>query len=310
MGMSALNIRKPDSPITIYVQHPIPIPGHGEKTKITLKPLMLTKKVCDHFSLLFAMNTHMFPQEQKKMRKQRRQAELQDKRDKIKMGLIPPDPPKGNPILQWHFYRSNAILLVRLSNLMKVLTSDAVQDPTKVEARVRREVAIRKHQHEKMNAERKLTDEQRREKIENKKLEDERKGLYAALFKYVHLFLFRVSTNYSVESKFFQILLTHSKCAKTLNKLALLVSASTTPPLMSSTLKADPSRSNNTRSSFYVGLNGLKLRAVWAVTGMMTILSLKETKKAEHLKHPQVKAKERKLLRRQGLYLWRIIAVT
>ncbi|KIJ32067.1 hypothetical protein M422DRAFT_35999 [Sphaerobolus stellatus SS14] len=148
MGMSTLNVRNPDSPITIYVQHPIPIPGNADKDKVALKPLMLTKK------------------EQKKMRKQRRQAELQDKRDKIKMGLIPPDPPK-----------------VRLANLMKVLTSDAVQDPTKVEARVRREVTMRKHQHEKMNSERKLTDEQRREKIENKKLEEERKGLVAALFK-------------------------------------------------------------------------------------------------------------------------------
>lgn len=29
------------------------------------------------------------------MRKQRRQAELQDKRDRIRMGLVPPDPPKG-----------------------------------------------------------------------------------------------------------------------------------------------------------------------------------------------------------------------
>lgn len=33
------------------------------------------------------------------MRKQRRQAELQDKRDRIRMGLIPPDAPKG--MLQW-----------------------------------------------------------------------------------------------------------------------------------------------------------------------------------------------------------------
>ncbi|GJJ10551.1 hypothetical protein Clacol_004778 [Clathrus columnatus] len=147
-GFSACNIRNPGSPITIYVQHPIPIPGHGDKNKATLKPLMLTKK------------------EQKKMRKQRRQAELQDKRDRIRMGLMPPDPPK-----------------VRLSNLMKVLTSDAVQDPTKVEARVRREVAMRKHQHEKMNVERKLTDEQRREKTENKKLEEERKGLFGAVFR-------------------------------------------------------------------------------------------------------------------------------
>ena len=106
------------------------------------------------------------------MRKQRRQAELQDKRDRVRMGLIPPDPPK-----------------VRLANLMKVLTSDAVQDPTRVEARVRREVAMRRHNHEKMNTERKLTDEQRREKLENKKLEEEKKGLVGAIFKCVHVLL-------------------------------------------------------------------------------------------------------------------------
>ncbi|KAI6008436.1 pre-mRNA processing factor 3-domain-containing protein [Pisolithus marmoratus] len=148
MGFSALNIRTENSPVTIYVQHPIPIPAPDDKNKVGLKPLKLTTK------------------EQKKMRKQRRQAELQDKRDRIRMGLIPPDPPK-----------------VRLANLMKVLTSDAVQDPTRVEARVRREVAMRKHQHEKMNVERKLTDDQRREKVEIKKAEEEKKGIYGAVFK-------------------------------------------------------------------------------------------------------------------------------
>jgi U4/U6 small nuclear ribonucleoprotein PRP3 len=77
LGMAALNIHVDDSPITIYVQHPIPIPPPGEKNKVALKPLKLTTK------------------EQKKMRKQRRQAELQDKRDRVRMGLIPPDAPKG-----------------------------------------------------------------------------------------------------------------------------------------------------------------------------------------------------------------------
>jgi len=144
----SLNIRTQNSPITLYIQHPIPIPPPGDKDKAELKPLMLTKK------------------EQKKMRKQRRQAELQDKRDRVRMGLMPPDAPK-----------------VRLANLMKVLTSDAVQDPTRVEARVRREVAMRKHNHEKMNAERKLTDDQRREKIETKKVDEEKKGLVGAIFK-------------------------------------------------------------------------------------------------------------------------------
>ena len=66
---------------------------------------------------------------------------------------------------------------------MKVLTSDAVQDPTRVEARVRREVAMRKHTHEKMNAERKLTDDQKREKVENKKSEAEKHGVFGAIFK-------------------------------------------------------------------------------------------------------------------------------
>ena len=100
------------------------------------------------------------------MRKQRRKAEHDDRQDRVRMGLIPPDAPK-----------------VRLANLMKVLTSDAVQDPTRVEARVRREVAMRRHNHEKMNADRKLTDEQRREKVENKKIEEERKGLVGCVFK-------------------------------------------------------------------------------------------------------------------------------
>ncbi|KAK0467274.1 pre-mRNA processing factor 3-domain-containing protein [Desarmillaria tabescens] len=147
-GIQAMNIKTSDSPITIYIQHPIPIPAPGDKDKVALKPMKLTKK------------------EQKKMRKLRRAGELQDKRDRIRMGLLPPDPPK-----------------VRLANLMRVLTSDAVQDPTRVEARVRREVAMRKHGHEKMNAERKLTDEQRREKVENKKSDEEKKGIHGAVFK-------------------------------------------------------------------------------------------------------------------------------
>lgn len=148
LGLDKLHIKTPNSPITIYIQHPIPIPAPGEKNKVALKPIKLTTK------------------EQKKMRKLRRASELQDKRDRIRMGLLLPDPPK-----------------VGLKNLMKVLTSDAVQDPTRVEARVRREVAMRRHGHEKMNAERKLTDEQRREKIEMKKVEQEKKGIYGAVFK-------------------------------------------------------------------------------------------------------------------------------
>jgi U4/U6 small nuclear ribonucleoprotein PRP3 len=68
---------------------------------------------------------------------------------------------------------------------MRVLTSDAVQDPTRVEARVRREVALRKHTHEKMNASRKLSPDSRRVKIEEKKTAEDSKGLVGATFRCV-----------------------------------------------------------------------------------------------------------------------------
>ena len=66
---------------------------------------------------------------------------------------------------------------------MRVLTSDAVQDPTKVEARVRREVAQRKHIHDKMNVGRKLDPDARRAKVEEKKTTEELKGLIGAVFR-------------------------------------------------------------------------------------------------------------------------------
>ena len=148
----SLNIRNDDSPITMYVLHPIPLPPPGEKDKPAAKPLKLTTK------------------EQKKLRKQRRAAELEDHRDRIRMGLIPPDPPK-----------------VRLANMMRVLTSDAVADPTKVEARVRRDAQLRKNAHIKMNEERKLTDQQRLQKVEEKRAMDEKKGLTGGLWRYVDI---------------------------------------------------------------------------------------------------------------------------
>ena len=43
---------------------------------------------------------------------------------------------------------------------------------------------MRKHTHEKMNTEHKLTDEQRREKIETK-AEEGKKSIYGAVFKLV-----------------------------------------------------------------------------------------------------------------------------
>lgn len=69
--------------------------------------------------------------------------------------------------------------------MMRVLTQDAISDPTKIEAQVRREMVAREKGHLKMNAERKLTEEERKEKVANKKVADEAKGIGAACYKYV-----------------------------------------------------------------------------------------------------------------------------
>ncbi|GAO50581.1 hypothetical protein G7K_4705-t1 [Saitoella complicata NRRL Y-17804] len=140
-------IAGPDSIVTLYVQHPIPIPPPGEKP-VPARPLVLTKK------------------EQKKIRRQARAERLKDKQDQQRLGLIPPDPPK-----------------VKLNNLMRVLTSEAVKDPTAVEREVRQQVAARKEAHEQDNEERKLTPDQRREKVLEKLEKDGDKGIRCAVFR-------------------------------------------------------------------------------------------------------------------------------
>jgi hypothetical protein len=48
--MENLNISNPNSPITIYIQHPIPIPAPDEN-KVALRPMMLTTKAGFFFFL-------------------------------------------------------------------------------------------------------------------------------------------------------------------------------------------------------------------------------------------------------------------
>lgn len=72
---------------------------------------------------------------------------------------------------------------------MKVLANDAIQDPTQVEAKVRRQVENRRLGHERMNEKRKLTPDARREKVEKGKEKEEAKGLFGAVFRCVPLFV-------------------------------------------------------------------------------------------------------------------------
>ncbi|KAK6228087.1 Small nuclear ribonucleoprotein Prp3 [Theobroma cacao] len=123
--------------ITIYVEHPRPIEPPAEPAPPPPQPLKLTKK------------------EQKKLRTQRRLAREKDRQEMIRQGLIEPPKPK-----------------VKLSNLMKVLGSEATQDPTKLEMEIHSAAAEREQAHVDRNIARKLTPAERREKKEKKLFDD------------------------------------------------------------------------------------------------------------------------------------------
>ncbi|KAK4513427.1 uncharacterized protein ATC70_005428 [Mucor velutinosus] len=149
LNENEINPDKYDTLVTLYVHHPVVIQPPGEVNAApVVRSLMLTTK------------------ERKKMRRQRRAEALKDKRDKIRLGLLEPDAPK-----------------VKISNLMRVLGEEAIQDPTKVEAKVRKEMELRQKMHDKANEQRKLTPEERRAKILNKLKEDQKTSNEVAVFK-------------------------------------------------------------------------------------------------------------------------------
>lgn len=143
-----MKVDTPDSIITAYVQHPVLLEPPQEKHIPQQKPMFLTHK------------------EQAKIRRQRRMADLKEQQAKIRLGLEPAPPPK-----------------VKKSNLMRVLGEQAVKDPTAVEARVTREIADRRDQHENMNEERKLTKEERREKLAAQQEKDAERGIYVSVYR-------------------------------------------------------------------------------------------------------------------------------
>ncbi|KAH0673472.1 hypothetical protein KY284_024559 [Solanum tuberosum] len=123
--------------ITIYVEHPRPIEPPAEPAPPPPQPLKLTKK------------------EQKKMRTRRRMDQEREKQEMIRQGLLEPPKPK-----------------IKMSNLMKVLGSEATQDPTKLEKEIRSAAAEREQAHIDRNLSRKLTPDELREKKERKLFDD------------------------------------------------------------------------------------------------------------------------------------------
>jgi len=142
-----------DSPIkkesiTNLIEHPTQLRCPTDPLKPVYVPVFLTKK------------------EMKKLRRQNRRETWKEKQEKIRLGLEPPPAPK-----------------VRISNLMRVLGVEAVQDPTKVEAHVRQQMAKRLKTHHEMNVSRKLTTEQKKEKKLKKIKEDTSLGVHVSVYR-------------------------------------------------------------------------------------------------------------------------------
>lgn len=108
--MEALNDQQLREKIRInrLIEHPVQMKPPTHSDRKVAPAVMLTKK------------------ERKKLRRQNRAELLKEDQEKIRLGLIPPPEPK-----------------VKISNLMRVLGTEAVQDPTKVEEYVRNQMAKR-----------------------------------------------------------------------------------------------------------------------------------------------------------------------
>lgn len=123
--------------ISNLIEHPVEMLAPMKNTSTVQLPVYLTKR------------------ERKKIRRLRRKEDQKEDQEKIRLGLIPAPEPK-----------------VRLANMMQVLANEAVIEPSKVEAKVRDQMARRQKAHFDTNKARELTKDERRAKNEKKNKED------------------------------------------------------------------------------------------------------------------------------------------
>lgn len=133
--------------ITNLIEHPIQTQPPNEPARPIFLPVFLTK------------------QEQKKLRRQNRREAWMAEQEKIRLGLV--EPPKAK---------------LKISNMMQVLSIKAIQDPTRTEAQVRRQIAIRQKNHENSNETLKLTTQQRREKNIKKLKDNASNGTHVSVY--------------------------------------------------------------------------------------------------------------------------------
>jgi len=104
--------------------------------------------------------------ERRKKRRQIRKQKHETLTDEIRLGLREPPEPKLN-----------------LENIIRVLGSQAIQDPTSCEAKARASMLKRKMEHELHNEKRRLTGQQKREKKRLRLQEDTSKEVHVALYR-------------------------------------------------------------------------------------------------------------------------------
>lgn len=152
-----------EQPVTIYIHHPVILSPLWEKHEPEARALMLTKS------------------ERKRLRRNERQRKLKDHQDRIKLGLEPPAPPK-----------------VKLSNLMSVLATEAIKDPTEIEKQVRAQVQERLDKHLAANAARIPSKEDKLESIKNRHERQLQAGFFCNVYcvnKLGSQHLFKVDIN-------------------------------------------------------------------------------------------------------------------
>lgn len=138
------------SVVTQYVQIPLRVPKvNSERDIVREAEVVLT------------------PAERRKLRKQRRLLAQQDKQDMQRLGLLPKDEPR-----------------LRVGNVMRVLGSQSVIDPTEAEALARKQTEERRQKGLEHDKARQLTKTERQEKLKKKyKLADGVEAVRIAVFR-------------------------------------------------------------------------------------------------------------------------------
>jgi U4/U6 small nuclear ribonucleoprotein PRP3 len=132
--------------VSKLIEHPVLLPPPGEKEPPPI-PVYLTKR------------------ERKKLRRRNRMQRELEKQEAVRRGLAAPAAPK-----------------VKISNLMRVLGTQATMDPTKVEKEVKQQMASRVAAHEARNQERKLSNQERASKESGKIVSDQKSGIFTLVF--------------------------------------------------------------------------------------------------------------------------------